>query len=165
MVPRQKSNMHSPPDLLWLRSPGMNTSEQAFTCLSQECVPLPLTACVCAGEASWTVTYGEQQCGWERGGECWGCHNRKRGDITRPSGVTEADGAGMWLNYPCGIWLRRQGVLSSFPRQREEVSGASFTVSVLFYQIGPNGSSKHCGLGKEVFQHIPWLLLPGSKCS
>lgn len=101
------------------------------------------------------MTHVEEQCGWERGGGCRGCLNRKRGDTTHPSGVTEADRAGMRLNYPCGIWLRRRGVLSSFPRQREEASGAGFTVCVLFYQIGPNSSSKHCGLGREAFQTFP----------
>lgn len=101
------------------------------------------------------MTYVEEQCGWEHGGECRGCHNRKRRDITRPSGVTEADGAGMRLNHPCRIWLSQRDVLSSFPRQREEVSGAGFAVCVLFYQIGPNSSSKHCGLGKGISAHSP----------
>lgn len=131
MVPRQESNTRVSSNLPWLRSPGLNRSEWAFTYLSQECIPLLLTACMCASKESWAVTYTEEQRGWESGGECRGCHNRKHGDITRPSGVTEADGAGMRLNYPCGIWLRHRGVLSSFPRQREEASGASFALCLL----------------------------------
>lgn len=93
--------------------------------------PLPLPACMCASSESWAVTYTEQQCGWECAGECRGCHNRKHRDITCPSGVTEADGAEMWLHDPRGIWLRRRGVLSSFLRQREEESGAGLAVCVL----------------------------------
>lgn len=73
----------------------------------------PASLCVCQHRVL-AVTYTEEQCGRESAGECRGCHNRKHGDITCPSGVTEADGAGMRLCDPRGIWL------SSFPRQREE---------------------------------------------
>lgn len=73
----------------------------------------PASLCVCQHRLL-AVTYTEEQCGRESAGECRGCHNRKHGDITCPSGVTEADGAGMRLCDPRGIWLR------SLPRQREE---------------------------------------------
>lgn len=86
---------------------------------------------MCASSASWAVPCAEQQCGWQCAGECRGCHNRKHGDITCPSGGTEADGAGMRLHDPRGIWPGRQGVLSSFLRQREEESGAGLAVCVL----------------------------------
>lgn len=115
-----------------------NRSERAFTCLSQECIPLPLPACMSASSEPRAVTCAEEQCGCERAGECRGCHNRKHGDITCPSGVTEADGAGMRLYDPRGIWLRRQGVLSSFLRQREEESGAGLAVCVL-----SDGTKRH----------------------
>lgn len=111
------------------------------------------------GAGSWAVTYGEKQCSCEHHRECQGCHNRKRGDITRPSGGTEADGAGMRLNYPCGIWLRHQGLLSSFPRQREEAIRLACAICILFIKMGIQGSRKWHGLGKRgisVHSPAPW---------
>lgn len=117
----------------------------------------PASDSACAGgQECWAVTYREKQCGCEHRGECQGCHNRKRRDITRPSGGTEADGAGMRLNYPCGIWLRHQGSLSSFPRQREEAIRAARAVCILFIKIGANSSSERRGLGeKRYFSSFP----------
>lgn len=131
MVPRQEPNTFVSPDMPCLSSPGFRTALEE---LYLRIPGMQGSACARLQECQQRVTHGSR----DVPGECRGCHGRKHGDTTCPSGGTEADRAGMRLCDPRGIWLRRQGVLSSFLRQREEESGADLAVGVL-----SDGTERH----------------------